>query len=333
MRRGARVAGLVLLVGTAGAQPQTPARFPLLVSAPSQPGCPSQEAIEQALRARDLSFRPPAPGEAATELRMETRSAGVNVQGTLELRLLSGELVRRELQGASCDEVVRSLTLVAALALAPLYAPPPALSSAPVVSSAPPAASSSPPVSAPPPPTPPRPSPPPPASRSPWKAGLEVGAMSGLGPRVSPGIGPWIQRDLGRISLRLGAGYWPHGSTSAGPSRAEFSAALLDLNGCVRWPLARELDGAACAGVHGGYLRAKGEQIDEPRAETRAWLAPRLGGRLSWAPETGGLVELNLGLFSPIFRDSFVFETPRVEIHQPPLLGFLGSVGGGFAFP
>jgi len=156
--------------------------------------------------------------------------------------------------------------------------------------------------------------------------------MSALGPRVAPGVGLWGQRRLGPVALRLGAGTWPHGGASAGPFRAKFTASLLDLSGCLPWALSPEIEAAPCAGIHGGILEAQGQQIDQPRTERRPWLAPRLGGRLAWAPQTGGLVELNLGAFTPLFRDSFLFEEPRVEIHRPPALGFWGTLGGGFTF-
>ena len=318
------LAGLLPLAEPLLAAPGQPAPFPLAVVVSPRPGCPSQVEIEGALRARDLPFRAPAPGEPATELRLSLQPSPDHALGVLEVRLLTGETTRRELQGATCQEVARSLVLVAVLALAPLHAPPPP----PPASSSPPPARSSTPTTEQGPRFEAKAAPGP----SRWSVGVEVGAMSALGPRVAPGVGLWGQRRLGPVALRLGAGTWPHGGASAGPFRAKFTASLLDLSGCLPWALSPEIEAAPCAGVHGGILEAQGQQIDQPRTERRLWLAPRLGGRLAWAPQTGGLVELNLGAFTPLFRDSFLFEEPRVEIHRPPALGFWGTLGGGFSF-
>ena len=334
-RRGPWFAACLLLTRAAAAEDG----FALRIQPPTLAGCPSREAIEQALRARDLTFHTPPPGAPATELRIEVRPAGERLLGSLDLLLLDGNHTQRELHGATCEEVTRSLSLVAALALAPLHAapasPPPAPT--PPTPPTPPASTPVPRTTTPPRPpagpTPPPSPPSPPSPPGPWSAGVEVGAMSGLGPRLSPGVGLWIQRNLGPLHLRLGAGYWPHGTAEAGPFRARFTASLVDLVGCLARPLGRELEGAACGGLHAGVLEAQGQQIDEPRAEQRPWLAPRVGGRLRWSPETGGLVELNMGVTAPIFRDSFLFENPSVQIHRPPAVGFWGSVGGGFTFP
>jgi hypothetical protein len=315
------VLGLATLCWSSGVLAQ-PTPFPLELQAPTLAGCPTPEELEQALRERDLRFRAPATGERATSLRIEVTPREHRVLGVLELRLLEGEPTRRELLGASCEEVVRSLVLVVALALLPLASPAPATSS---------------PSALPPPRPPPLPSPPPlaprPAPSARWTTGAEVAVMNGLGPRLSPGLGLWLQRAWGPWSARLGGGYWPHGATSAGPFRAEFLAALLDASFCRRVTRTSELELAACATLQAGRLKARGLSVEEPRAEQRPWVAPRAGGRLTWAPPTGGLVEAHVGLFSPIFRDTFRFETPQVQVHQAPVLGFWGSVGGGFAFP
>ena len=272
-----RAAWFLLLWSSAGYSQTPPATFPLSVEVAPTPGCPSRDAIEQALRERDLPFRAPGPGEPATTLRFQFHPSRDLPAGILELRLLNGETTRRELRGLNCEEVAHSLVLVAVLALAPLYAPPP-----------PPPL---PPSSSSPLPLPPAPAPaaaPPARERLPrrWSAGIEVGMMSGLGPRVAPGIGSWGQRRAGPVALRLGVGVWPHGGVNVDAFRARFTAYLLDASACLPTRLSREVEGLACGGVHGGILEAQGQQIEEPRAERRPWLAPRLGGRLSWAPET-----------------------------------------------
>ncbi|MCS6900541.1 MAG: hypothetical protein RMJ98_11360 [Myxococcales bacterium] len=135
--------------------------------------------------------------------------------------------------------------------------------------------------------------------------------MSELGPRVAPGIGPWGQRQAGPVRIRLGAGIWPHGGVNADAFRACFTGYLLDGSFCAPQKLNHEVGAMVCTGIHGGFLVAQGQRIDQPRTERRPWLAPRLGGRFSWTPETGGLVEFNLGIFFPLFRDTFLFEQPR----------------------
>lgn len=324
VRYGFLTAVFFLLTSAANAQPEPPP--PLQISTSfSHHDCPTQKEIEQELRARDLSFRSPRQAEAATHIKISIAPQGDDLLGVLELQLLTGEHVRREIRGASCEEVARSLTLVAALALAPLEtflrSPAPPATAPSTSPSAPPPA---------PPPTARAPLPSQPPAR--WSAGVEVGAMNGLGPRISPGLGPWLQRSREKTSLRLGVSYWPHGSVRIDSYRAEFSAILLDLSGCFYWPLPKEIDGSLCIGAHGGRIYAEGSQIEESRSASRPWLAPHAGGRIAWTPKTGGLVEFNLGMYSPVIRDSFFFEAPRREVHQPPKIGFWSSIGGGFSF-
>jgi hypothetical protein len=73
-----------------------------------------------------------------------------------------------------------------------------------------------------------------------------------------------------------------------------------------------------------GLVRGRGASIASPREQTRLWLDIGLGARAQLMVSSRLGVEIGGGLFAPITRDVWVFDSPRVVVHEtPPIGGYL----------
>ncbi len=321
--------------------------LPLEVRYEASEGCPTGAELEAELAARGLRHRAPGPDERSTRLTIRVRQGSEGSDGEAEVRQLDGGVSRRSLQGATCSEVLQSLTLVAALALSPFVTPPPAASpgagsASPAPSQAPPVSPSAPaPASAPPLPVPPPPvASSQPAPRAPdgtpatWSLGLQAALQSELAPGVSPGAMLWLERRTESWpTLRMALGGFSGGTTDVAVFRASFRAYLAQASGC--WPggVGARWTASACVELQGGWLAAEGSRAPETSGvQRRAWLAPGAGGRLGARVGGRGRLEVAGALLVPVRRDRFVFEIPRAEAHRVgPVVWQLG-IGAGVDF-
>ena len=105
-----------LIVGTTlGAHAREP--VDLRYEAPS--GCPTQADFVTAVESRGGQFTPKARGEGARALVVSIRRQGSAFTGSLQVSRFDGVSGAREVQGATCQEVVDALAVVAAIDLRP----------------------------------------------------------------------------------------------------------------------------------------------------------------------------------------------------------------------
>ncbi len=107
---------IVLVSGRAFAQSDAPVRLDYQSSR-----CGGADAFVSEVRARSPRVRFAAPNESATRaLVVHVDPRGAKMSGRIELREADGTTTERAVTGASCDDVISGLGLVAALALNPM---------------------------------------------------------------------------------------------------------------------------------------------------------------------------------------------------------------------
>lgn len=339
--RAVGVAALLCLVSAA-----RPARADTLTfEAP--PACGSAHAFAASVRQRTpLARFEDGSGGRAFKLRVAPATAGKPVRGALIVTDVDGATSHREVDGASCLEVVDALSLVVALTIDPNAeiapsaqkepvasdmhvetAPPLPVVAKPSVRRSPPARSSPPLLSS-------------PSSRpSRWAARLTLEGILGLGAAPSPTAGLGLDVGVAReasAAPRLAAGLLgAHARVtvektlfSAAPPSADTLRALAALSVC---PLAAQIGpvrSEMCAGVAGGVARFEGQGVANPSAKTRFWshaeaalLARVPLGRVVFFAVRGSL-EL------PFTRDELVFVRPEIFVHRASLM--TGNVAAGF---
>jgi hypothetical protein len=318
----------------------------------ASPGCPDEGAFVARVRARTSRLRAPAPGEGASEYRVQVTPMAAGARGSLTVVEPSGATSSREVEGDTCESVVEALALIAALALDPdastALLPPMGASapSSPTASSAPAqgAAAGEPPraiardapVEA-------RSEPPAP---SPWAAHLAAMAGAELTSGLAPGVlvGPalsveaiWRQRDWPTavepvLDVRLGVSRLA-ATVPAHVGSARFAWTLGRLEGCPVRAVVGSFEVLPCVRFDGGDLQAVGLGVDLPRpAASRLWLSLGALCRLRWTPLPPILLEVDAGVSAPLVRDRFYFDTPPTSIYDVPALAAVagGAAGGRF---
>jgi hypothetical protein len=265
--------------------------------------CPSaaevRAELEHIARAR--------PGLALTPLRA---SADVEKRGAtyaLELHTEhAGERGERQLEAADCKTLVRTLTLVMALAYGAgvEMAEEAPLEVLPVPSEPPPSAA----------PTRERPAtdPPSPAeirldrlSTGLWLAG---GVTLGLLPTAAPSLVAGIELARGAWSVGLRLQAWPTLSDSVDANvHARFDALGGQLQGCLRLPVS-VLELGLCAALRAAALRGRSLGATSDGSATAAWYA--LGGvaALSWPRGRWLALRIEAGLAASLNRPHFVID-------------------------
>ncbi len=214
--------------------------------------------------------------------------------GALTIRTAEGDTVRA-VDGASCEETIAALVVVASLAVT--------------------AGREITPV----PPPPPRPTP----SLVPAEHWLAIGSGLGwhlgvvpestFGMRAFVGIG----RTRGR-QLRLGIARTQEQPTmvAVGASEFRWTVGRVELRPIVfaRGPF--EL--APSFGVEVGALTARGTQVASPAGGSRPWVAPSVAALVGLRVNRFTL-ELEGGLAAPLVRDRF-FIAPGTTVHQVPVI-------------
>ena len=352
-----RPAILGVVVGAAGAfvavaaSGDTPTREPVRVDYRSEGQCPSGAAFFGEVRARTDKVRSATEGEPARVLRVEVQEGAKDSQGSLVVVGADGAASSvRRVRATTCDDVVRALALVAALAIDPEAKTAPRVDPSPL----PQAPDAEPPPSAtapdaatetgastdagasPPPRTiarnaptaPPKPlEPPEPPAKTAVSLGLGLGLEGATVLEARPSPVLVLGLDVARnrllspwLALRLARSFEGEAATSAGTAKLVFSSAALE--GCpLRLRLAEPLALSPCARVAFGFVEAEGAGITTPASALRGW--GDVGMHARAALHLAGPVHLDghVGARFPLFRDTYfvdaattLYEIPRVVL-------------------
>lgn len=353
---GGRRAALGVVLGAAGllvaiaASGDSPTREPVRVDYRSEGQCPSGAAFFGEVRARTDKVRSATEGEPARVLRVEVQEGATDSQGSLVVVGADGAASSvRRVRATTCDDVVRALALVAALAIDPeaktaprvvpapsplppdAEPPPSATTPGAVVDAGAPETATSPPPratarSAPTAPTN-LPEPPEPPARTEVSLGLGVGLEGATVLEARPSPVLVLGLDVARnrllspwLALRLARSFEGEAATASGTAKLVFSSAALE--GCpLRLRLAEPLALLPCARVAFGFVDAEGAGITTPASALRGW--GDVGMHARAALRLAGPVHLDghVGARFPLFRDTYfvdaattLYEIPRVVL-------------------
>ncbi|AKU94309.1 hypothetical protein AKJ09_00973 [Labilithrix luteola] len=106
-------------------------------------------------------------------------------------------------------------------------------------------------------------------------------------------------------------------------SRAHFFWGYLIPSACPARAVVGAFDFAPCAGIALGMLSATPEQGPNGVSFLRAWIAPRVSGRLGLALGKGFAIEAEVGLEVPLVRGRFVFGD-EVAYEVPAVMATFG---------
>ena len=341
---GMGIAPLIWLLLAAGPAAETARPPPITVEFAAPPGCSSVGASHAGLLSRSRRARRASAGEEASRLFVQLTRATGRVYGELRVLERSGETYTRKVEGDNCDEVVRVLSLTAALAMeASSTRAPPTLARDRSPQNPAPAPSSAPPN-------------PPPAVTSvvpqPTEP-LAIIAAPGDGDRderrlltlrlaVSTAAGQVIRPSLdfgGAISARVTR---PRGGS--GPSltaaavyvsndlvrpATDVAIALTaaSITGCPGWATRGAIVVEPCVQAFGGRLTATGRGLTDPNSVSRRWWSVGALARASMALGRGFFVELEAGLQAPLARRRFATTTPERTVGETPALCTITTIG------
>lgn len=352
------VTGLALVVLGASSAVPTPTAVRVDVDAPS--GCSDARTFFERLRARTDRVRLAQPDEAALVIDVKLSRAAGKVHGELRLKQQDSESATRQVDGATCEEVVGVLSLTAALALERLVAPHDeangttpgesrneagtsgaggsadaahasggavATSLAGAENARAGAGSQR------------EPSndaasgsngdgPDARARRSARQVGFEVGAQLGfsqvLSPLLATGAGPFVRLRRDGASLGLSGTYWSSALTN-GADSAKLRDIALTLSAC---PISVRLGSAElepCVLGSVGFLHVSDSSaLNAREADRSLWGLGALGRyRVPLTPLVG--VEIEAGLSLPLVERRFVTDRPeRIVAKTPWISPFIG---------
>jgi hypothetical protein len=285
-------------------------------------GCGDEAQFRAQVAARTTI---PMDGSTGRRLWVEV-TTGEGIHGRLVAFDEAGATVVRDVEGASCDEVVRALALIGAVILEGRDAPAAEAVPPPVVPTAPP-----PPVvdarrEAPP--------EPPSAGRAEWSAGLHGAAQGGVGPTLA--FGPRAFVDLADAtggwlspSARLSFVWTLPRTTSTPEGDAELTWMSARLEACPVRLRAGIVDVAPCASFDAGRIGGAGSQTDAPAEPARWWMAPGALSRVAVSLTRHLALEAELGVSFPLSEYRFFF-APSPPFYEVPRVA--GAAGLGVAF-
>lgn len=331
---------LIVLLGIGHAWPALAEEIHLVYQAP--PDCPDRDAFEHdvASRTDKATWAPRRAG--VREIAVTITAAGGAIRGQLVISdpARPADRASREVPGATCEEVVEALALIAALAIDPAAE----LSPAPAPLEPPPR-----PVPLPkptpeparlptPPPTPPPTEPMVPSSRWRWLVGLGLSATSGLGDKLAAVVPVYVEASLASgswlaPSFRLGVAVMPDRVLTDPAGRGHLTRFAARVSGCpIRGDLTPWLVLRPCASFEAGALLARGEGVDEVESSASPWLAAGVSGRLQLFPSDWLMLEISGEGGLALVRPRFVID-PAIEVGEADFV--LGVFGGsvGIRFP
>jgi hypothetical protein len=339
---------LLQLVALGWAALGDPVPTPIRVSLQAPADCSTSEDFFQSLRARSDRVRPANPGERSVEIGVRLVRTGSKVHGELRITGEHGESDKRQVDGASCAEVVEALSLTVALSLVPTSPVAPSEPDAPAAPATP--AESGDPSEAP----PETDSDPDPDS----VPGPELDGALGTGPRafevalsahamiagfvapdVQMGGGAALRFTLGSasgsaVAFTLG-GFHLQNDLFATPQRVRFRLTAAEVGICpTRFALFAGGSLEPCLSGVGGSLRAEGVGFDRTETASRAYwgLGGTVTARFPLSPERGFGFEGGIGITIPLVERRFVASNPDRRLGETPRISALGRLGGFWAF-
>lgn len=323
--------GPLLAIGARPAASQDAARTlpDILYSAPAL--CPSPQDFAQ--RVSEATGGDPGSPGTRYEVLVEPREAGF--RGRLRVvEAGNGSGSERSVTGANCDEVVRALALMTALAIAPEAAlqPRPSASVSPAIAvSVAPNASSA--------PTPQAPARSVSAGPRSWESAAGAGFQGVQG--LAPGwlLAAAVYGELGSSyqgwlspSARVSAILAPDQRFDAPPGRASFQWMSARVEACVLRPaIGTSGHVHVCPMIEIGTRRGTGEGVSAPRQERRGWAAAGVMARVVVVPVGPVEIWLEAGAGAALTRQTWTFR-PDVTIGSTPTVGFRGGGGVGVHF-
>jgi hypothetical protein len=278
-------------------------------------GCSSREHFVRELSLRSPRVRVVETPEPAATIVVELADRGAGVRGEIRFTEVDGTETRRAIAGATCEEVVPALALIAAVLVDPQ-----AVSRPPSTATASPA----------------------PAPKPSWRVRPSVSGGATLTSVVGPGLGfgPWFELGLaaergGRRgpSLGIAVAHFENPTHSTAIGAADFSTTLGRLSVCpVRWPVTGPVFGSACGAFEAGAVHAAGSQTVNRHSYSEPWfaLAPVLGLEYRPLPFLGLRLD-GLAVF-PLVRDRYYFG-PDTEVYSVPVVGVTGEAGLTVVWP
>jgi len=337
-------------------------------------GCPDAAAFRAAVARRVAGDWEASPGELARRIDVVVSRLADGYVATIQLLDAEGQRLRRAVRGSDCGDVVNGIALVTALAIEARIdealdrSEPEALaatsSSGAPVAPATPIAPSAPGEPAPATVAPAAPATAPAAPAAPaaaaaqpseesaaqggsnpvtWRASVRGGFVTGIAPRVAPGLA--LAGVLELEAARLGVsvlGFSSGRVTEAGVD-ARFDLLSFRFEGCpVAFELGSSLALEPCASFEAGALWGQAysdpPSVEQGQSGRAPWLAPGALGRL--VGSFGQLVvELEGAVRFPLRREEFYVEPQaegaedsRTVVHDVPGISFGASVGIGIRF-
>jgi len=312
----------------------------------SVPGdaCTHTDGFSEQLLRRTERVERARPGEEALVFRIEIARDGNGFTGRLAVRELDGSQTNRTVSGASCDEVISAMALIAAVLVDP-NASAEALSDSPSESDPTPGSTPAPAPAPPPEPAPeagPLPPSPPEYRKAPdssarvaYGGGVAIAFEGAAAPAGTPALALELEAALERDSfvspllvVSLERAFPKRSTTPNGVARFQWTA--FRASGCpLRVSAGNDWVFRPCAFFEFGELVARGEQTERRSTTEAPWLA--LGGtlRVEYSPAPPLFLVLDGGLVAPLRHDTFYFDppSPRNTAFAIPVVGATARLG------
>jgi hypothetical protein len=251
--------------------------------------------------------------ERATEFRVGVERDGTSLAGHLTVVDLDGSTIERRVPGATCDEVVSAMALIAAVLVDPNASlPRTAEPRSPAVEPVPRAE--------------------PERDRLRFGGGALVALEGAVAPSTAVGLAvelalSWdTQSTLSPlVALSFARTLTSTAETSSGVASFRWTAARI--SGCpVRFPATGPLALRPCALLDLGAIDAMGEQTERPDSALSAWVATGGALRAEGQPIDELSLVLEGGMVVPLIRDRFYFD-PGITAFEVPDLGAMARLG------
>jgi len=258
------------------------------IESPTESVCPASREFATQLGARTPRARPAVGSEPALRFVVEVAAKSPPWVGRLTVQDLGGATTVREVPGASCQEVVSAMALIAAILVDPDASTEPW--------------------------RPPPPAPAAPAARptSPWWFGMGAGLGVESTPTPVPAAAVSVAAVLAQDRTAwfgLGLVHVPGVTVSRASGDGVFRWTAARASACaLRWPGSGPVAARPCALLEAGALHAAGQRTVDRQQVDVPWLAGGLGLQLVATPVAPLALVLEGGVVIPWRRDRFYFD-------------------------